>query len=97
MSAKEAFAATLRYHEKERVSEVKINREKIEGVFVYLAQQEVNKQEQVRRRNVEIRLARKRDALPTPDRIIAVLIELIQRIELEPKQLACRSCTYSTR
>ena len=68
----------------------KINREKIEGVFVYLAQQEVNKQEQVRRRNAGIRLARKQDTLPANDLVISVLIELIQRIELEPKQLARR-------
>ena len=55
-----------------------------------MAQQEVNRQEQLRQRHGEIRLARKQDALPAPDLIIAVLIELIQRIELEPKQLARR-------
>ena len=65
----------------------RISREKFEGIFVYLAQQEVNRQEQLRQRHGEIRLARKQDALPAPDLIIAVLIELIQRIELEPKQL----------
>ena len=68
----------------------RISREKFEGVFVYLAQQEVNRQQQRRRRHVEIRLTPKHDALPRSDLIIAVLIELIQRIELEPKQLARR-------
>ena len=68
----------------------RISRKKIEGLFVYLAQQEVKRQEQVRRRHGEVQLTRKQDALPAPDLIIAVLIELIQRIELEPKQLARR-------
>jgi len=68
----------------------RINREKIEGVFVYLAQQEMNRQKQLKQRNVEVKLARKEDVLPEPSLIIAVLVELIQRIELEPKQLTRR-------
>ena len=59
-------------------------------VVSFVRSPEFCRQEQLRQRHGEVQHARKQKALPPPDLIIAVLIELIQRIELEPKQLACR-------
>ena len=66
----------------------KLYREKVDGIFVYL---QTNADE--RRRQLSNRAALIKDKhrqLPEPERIIAVLVELIQRVELQPQQLARR-------
>lgn len=68
----------------------KIKREKVCGVFVYLHPEDKERQTQLTKRQTLREKALERMALPEPERIIAVLVELIKRIELKPKQIARR-------
>ena len=67
----------------------KLHREKVKGVFVYLHKNEHGWKRQLNKRQSEV-LERKPMRLPGPELIIAVLVELIQRVELQPQQLARR-------
>lgn len=71
----------------------KLKREKIGGAFVYLHTKEQRRQRQLTKRQTKRESEIKRIALPEPERIIAVLVELIQRVELEPQQLIHRLAT----
>lgn len=67
----------------------KLRREKVNGIFVYLQLNEQGWQRQLSERQSEAQ-KKTRLRLPEPERIIAVLVELIQRVEWEPRQLALR-------
>ena len=67
----------------------KLYREKVEGIFVYLQTNEEKRRRQLSNRASDI-IKEKDRQLPEPERIIAVLVELIQRVELQPQQLARR-------
>jgi hypothetical protein len=67
----------------------KLHREKVEGIFVYLQTNEDGRRTQLRHRHADT-IRAKPERLPQAERIIAVLVELIQRVELEPKQLVRR-------
>ena len=67
----------------------KLYREKVEGIFVYLQTNEEKRRRQLSHRAGDI-IKDKDHQLPQPERIIAVLVELIQRVELQPPQLARR-------
>ena len=67
----------------------KLCREKVNGIFVYLQLSEQGWQRQLSERRSEAQ-KKTRLRLPEPERIIAVLVELIQRVEWEPRQLARR-------
>lgn len=71
----------------------KLKREKVGGVFVYLHTQDKERQTQLTMRQSKRERAFERMALPEPERIIAVLVELIKRVELEPQQIARRLST----
>ena len=67
----------------------KLNREKVDGLFVYLRTDKDGQRSQLSKRQADtIKSSQKR--LPEPERVIAVLVELIQRVELQPQQLARR-------
>ena len=68
----------------------KIKREKIGGVFVYLHAKEKQRQKQLTKRQALRERALEHMALPQPERIIAVLVELIKRAGLKPQQIARR-------
>ena len=67
----------------------KLYREKLDGIFVYLQTNEDNRRRQLSNRASDI-IKEKHRQLPEPERIIAVLVELIQRVQLQPQQLARR-------
>ena len=67
----------------------KLYREKVGGIFVYLRTDEDNRQLQLNNRRSDSK-KEKPIRLPEPERIIAVLVELIQRVELQPRQLSRR-------
>ena len=67
----------------------KLHREKVEGIFVYLQTSEDGRRTQLGHRHADA-IRAKAERLPEAERIIAVLVELIQRVELEPEQLARR-------
>jgi hypothetical protein len=67
----------------------KLYREKIDGIFVYLQTNEDDRRRQLSNRASDI-IKEKHRQLPEPERIIAVLVELIQRVQLQPQQLARR-------
>jgi hypothetical protein len=67
----------------------KLYREKVDGMFVYLQTSEDGWWTQLSNRQLD-RIKEKDTRLPEPERIIAVLVELIQRVELQPQQLARR-------
>jgi len=67
----------------------KLHREKVKGIFIYLRKDEHGWQKQLSKRQSEVP-ERKHMRLPEPELIIAVLVELIQRVELQPQQLARR-------
>ena len=67
----------------------KLYREKVDGIFVYLQTNEDQWRRQLSNRACDI-IKDKHRRLPEPQRIIAVLVELIQRVELQPQQLARR-------
>jgi hypothetical protein len=67
----------------------KLYREKVDAIFVYLQTNEDQRRRQLSNRASDIIKERHRQ-LPEPERIIAVLVELIQRVELQPQQLARR-------
>lgn len=68
----------------------KLKREKLGGVFVYLHTEEKERQTQLTMRQSKRERALERMALPEPERIIAVLVELIKRVESGPQQIARR-------
>jgi hypothetical protein len=67
----------------------KLYREKVDGIFVYLQTNEDQWRRQLSNRASDI-IKDKHRQLPEPERIIAVLVELIQRVDLQPQQLARR-------
>jgi len=67
----------------------KLYREKVDGIFVYLQTDEGGLWTQLSNRQSDI-IKEKLTRLPEPERIIAVLVELIQWVELQPQQLARR-------
>lgn len=67
----------------------KFHREKMDGTFVYFQTDEHGWRKQLSRRQSES-MGKSRMRLPEPELIIAVLVELIQRVELQPQQLARR-------
>lgn len=67
----------------------RLYREKVDGIFVYLQTNEDDWRRQLSNRASDT-IKEKHRQLPEPERIIAVLVELIQRVELEPQQLARR-------
>jgi hypothetical protein len=68
----------------------RIHREKLGAAFVYVAHESDQREAQVHARQAQDQAELCASALPDPDQIIAVLVELIQRPELEPKALATR-------
>lgn len=66
----------------------KIYREKVMGRFIYLHSDKQCSQDQLSRRRDETQTMIVN--LPEPEKIIAVLVELIQRIELGPQEVARR-------
>ena len=71
----------------------RLKREKVGGVFVYLHPEDKERQTQRTMRQSKRERALERMVLPEPERIIAVLVELIKRVELEPQQIARRLST----
>ena len=67
----------------------KLYREKVDGIFVYLQTDEDGRWTQLSNRQSDT-IKEQRRRLPEPEQIIAVLIELIQQVELQPQQLARR-------
>lgn len=67
----------------------KLYREKVDGIFVYLQTNEDGWRIQLSNRQSDTKKEIP-TRLPEPERIIAVLVELIQRVELQPEQLARR-------
>jgi len=67
----------------------KLNREKVEGLYVYFQTDEDGQRTQLSNRQADT-IKSPQERLPEPERIIAVLVELIQRVELHPQQLARR-------
>jgi hypothetical protein len=66
----------------------KLYREKVDGIFIYLRTDEDGWWTQLSNRQSDA--IREKPGLPEPERIIAVLVELVQRVELQPQQLARR-------
>ena len=60
------------------------------GVFVYVSCQGKPRQAQIQARRAQPPPTPPPVELPDPDRIIAVLVELIQRPQIQPKALATR-------
>ena len=67
----------------------KLYREKVDGIFVYLQTNEKDRRRQLTHRHSDT-IQKKDVKLPEPERIIAILVELIQRVEWQPEQLARR-------
>ena len=67
----------------------KLYREKVDGIFVYLQTNQDQWRRQLSNRASDI-IKDKHRQLPEPERIIAVLVQLIHRVELQPQQLARR-------
>jgi len=67
----------------------KLHRKKINSIFVYFQTDDEGLQKQISKRQSDV-LEKTSIKLPEPDRIIAVLVELIQRVELQPQQLVRR-------
>jgi hypothetical protein len=67
----------------------KLYREKVDGIFVYLQTDKDDWRIQLSNRQFDTKKEMP-TRLPEPQRIIAVLVELIQRVELQPEQLARR-------
>jgi hypothetical protein len=67
----------------------KLNREKVGGLFVYVRTDKDGQRTQLSNRQANTRHS-PQERLPEPERIIAVLVELIQGVELQPHQLARR-------
>lgn len=61
----------------------------MDGMFVYFQTDKHGWRKQLSRRQSET-MKKSRMRLPEPELIIAVLVELIQRVELQPQQLARR-------
>ncbi len=67
-----------------------IKRKKIGTVFVYFHTEKLREEIQLSNRQKKIERDFVRMKLPEPERIIVVLLELIQRVELKPRQVARR-------
>ena len=67
----------------------KLNREKVDGLYVYLQTDKDVQGTQLSNRQAD-RTKSSQERLPEPERIIAVLVELIQQVELQPQQLVRR-------
>ncbi len=67
----------------------KLCREKVDGIFVYLQTNEDERRRQLSYRESDT-IKKQHPKLPEAERIIAVLVELIQRVEWQPQQLARR-------
>ena len=67
----------------------KLSRERVDGIFVYFQTNEDERLRQLSHRESDT-IKEKHPKLPEAERIIAVLVELIQRVELQPQRLARR-------
>lgn len=67
----------------------RLHRQKVGSVFVYLHAHEQRRQLQLNKRHSHT-MEKTSTTLPEPERIIAVLVELIQRVKLQPHQIAQR-------
>ena len=80
------------------IQQDRLARKKIDGRFVYFAQQQAARRQQGKRRAEQASLARR--ALPPPEHIIALLVEIIQRPKNSLRQwsrrLARQDITLST-
>ncbi|RLG69561.1 MAG: hypothetical protein DRO11_07570 [Methanobacteriota archaeon] len=74
-----------RLYEQRRVDRVKVG-----PVFVYVAQDPRVREKQIRNRRSELERVQERLTLPEPERIIAVLVELIRRPDVQPESLRRR-------
>jgi len=68
----------------------KLDREKIDNIYVYFDSEDKHKASQRNRRLDEVKATRMQMALPEAERIIAVLVELVQYPELTVKQRSRR-------
>lgn len=68
----------------------RIHRVKFQAAFLYVAADPKLRQAQLRRRQAQVKAALERSRLPAPDRIIAVLVELVCHPGLQPDALARR-------
>lgn len=67
----------------------KLHREKIDGIYLYLhIDQKIRNVQLCNRKNKTMK--KQHILLPEPDRIIAVLVELIPSIKLQPQQITRR-------
>ena len=67
----------------------KLYREKVDGIFVYFQTDEDGRQTQLSNRQCDA-IKEQPWRLPEAERIIAVLVELIRQVKLQPQQLARR-------
>jgi hypothetical protein len=67
----------------------KLNREKVDGLYVYFQIDKDVQCTQLSNRQTD-RTKWFQERLPEPERIIAVLVELIQQVELQPRQIVQR-------
>lgn len=70
--------------------EGKISREKVDTVFIYFSADSLQQEMQISKRRSQLKLAIKDSALPQPDLIIAVLVELIKKPQSRPDVIAKR-------
>lgn len=70
--------------------EGRLSREKVDTAFIYLAANAVQQETQLSKRQSQLKSALKHSRLPEPERIIAVLVELIKKPESEPNVIAKR-------
>ncbi len=67
----------------------RLSRERTEGRYVYVDTNEENRKRQLEKRRLET-LENIRTVLPELERVVAVLVELIQKVELKPRQIVRR-------
>lgn len=81
--------------------EGRISRQKLDTVFIYFATNAIRRETQLSERQSQLKSALKHSALPQPDSIIAVLVELIKKPHSEPdviaKRLSSRRVHITTR
>ncbi len=70
--------------------ESRISREKVGAVYIYFAINTLQQERQLSERQSQLKSALEDSALPQPDRIIAVLVELIKKPHSEPDAIAKR-------
>ena len=71
-------------------AQTRVHRERVGRAFVYVANDPSRRAGQIHTRQAAHRAELERLCLPEPERIIAVLTELVRRPELQPKALSTR-------